>query len=381
MIRHSVAEHALRGELSQAEHAAREHPRRVTVGRVFYVDLVAAMRGPHFKRYGKSGRETLRTDALLWIAERETLAPAIRAADRAPNRGASVVAYLRAVESVSRLDYAASMPRKSEWLTTDAHGRPILSDYARRTLNTALSVARSRPETVAERKQAERVSPVDPSHTGAGSLAELAEREQREAEPETGAYPEHGATLIARAMGLSENAGRALIYDAHGMTPDDAAEAWGIARASVAARVSEGRSVVRASYPDPRELLDAIRDAAGAVREYLRDDAERVIGDYRDGYASASSATEAASEWRAEVAGMAPERRALTLAALARGAGSDLAERIAASLPRLYSAEQRRMRAHSDKRARGGNVLPGADASADPYPWNGAPLGARKVAA
>lgn len=295
---------------------APEDARRITVGRLFYVDLPKAVR-KYGRKYSKDERETLRTDALLWIIRQD-----------------------------------GSPPLRREWIETDSRGARLTQDawnLLRRALRAAEDSRELRTQ-VAARQVEESIE----EHESWGAYAERVDVSEDAPCP----VPDASAERVAAFMGLPLAAGRALIFRAWNLSPDIASEEWGITRESVQATVSKGAGIVRKRYPESRDLLSALRDAGAAMRQTARDDCETALEDFREGWTGIERAEFAAREYLSTLQSAPVEVRAVELAArravirafLSRGItvpreyALELAGRIAQSALRLVPAERARTR-------------------------------------
>lgn len=223
-------------------------PRRISVGRLFYVDLPAAIRR-YVKGYTKDERETLRTDALGALVAREEW------------RGMP-------------LGGVKELPYRRDWLEPTGHLG--LSIGAWRAMHAALRHATKTQSAYAERKASETETPTDPIGDAPGTLGELAERRDY-----AGAWASRSALVMEASLeeftatlGVSKNGARALQRAAHNLSDAACAHQWGLSVASVPVVLSHGRKELDSKFPTPFDLIDSLR-AAQVALEAIREDGAR----------------------------------------------------------------------------------------------------------
>lgn len=309
-------------------------PRRVTIQRLF-VDCGAAVRR-FAPKYRRSAADTLRDDALLLLL-------------RWPRHGGDA----RSVD----LGGDGGTPLRRDWLEpTEQDGRAPrekLTPLAWRALRAAVKQAAEAPAMRALMSEEE--LPTDPS-----DIAAAVESQQRASDAATRLPDVSAPEVLADALSVPLDAARAIVARAYpAASPDDLATSWGVAVASLKVALSRGAAQVRERYPDPIELLEALDAAAEVVQRRAESDAIVSLIRYRDGELAESGALAAVSDWRGAEQAMSAQRRALLSAARTASAraggsyGSERAERVAQSVPRLMNAEQRRGRASAALGARG----------------------------
>lgn len=228
--------------------------RRVTLGRLFYIDLPIALK-LKARGFGKSDRETLKTDALLWIVGREQ-------ARNLP------------------LGPSGKTPLRRDWLDSDGtHG---LSAGAWQVLEAALRAAAESPTEYARLKTAKRELPTDLwTDEETRSVAD-AESMRAYADGWQADYaPAWTASDLGRAMGLSKNAARTLERAHLGMSDARCAHEWGIGMEGVKKIVQRGRKELATRYPEPSDLREAVLAANAALVAMREDAARETILDYR----------------------------------------------------------------------------------------------------
>jgi hypothetical protein len=311
--------------------------------------------------FSSDQRETIATDAALLIlrwpdhgadengrmrldlgAHRE-MSRAKQLARRQPTAARAVLMYIKHAEQATD----GTLPRRGDWYTAESRSagrgaRLMPTAAAWRALHAAVKQAAEQAPIAAEQNR-----PEDP--TAPLDIAMLAEQQRSEtAAPQRlpdGAAPE----VIAQWSDLPLDAARAIVARAY---PDadqtQLAAQWGLNdRQQVATALARGAAWLRERYPDPGRLLDRLSDVGAEYRAATERGAIMALIDYRDGCIDAAVASGAVREYRGATAGMPDAQRALLAAARAavRRAGgqygSETAERIAESLPRLMAAETR----------------------------------------
>lgn len=327
-----------------------EDARRVTLGRIFYIDLRVAMKR-YARGFGKSDRETLQSDALLWIVARDQ------------------------VESKLPVGPAGKSPLRRDWL--DAGGDCGLTSGAWKVLLTALHGAANSPSEYARLKVAKRELPTD-LWTDAESASE-GERASMAAYEEswtTDYAPEWSANDLGMAMGLTTNAARALEMAHLGMSHARCAHEWGVGMEGVKKVLQRGRAELKARYHDsPGELIEAVLAAKAALVAIREDAARETILEYRQRPDDADARHEAelaASEYNAYARHLPLEKRAL-IGALTRLLArtetdtvsvQERAHLLADSIGRQLVAERLREAENVRKGRRGilaGKCAPGTD--------------------
>jgi hypothetical protein len=303
--------------------APRADCRRAEWGQVLR-DLRAVVRTVS-RGFTRDERETLATDAAVLIY-------------RWPEHGAEHFP----------LGGAEDAPLLRDWRELDETGRATgrLTEGAFRAARAAVKQAAQSP-TVADR-------PVEEVPTEAVALGVLAEEDAEQCRADENLYaplPSRDApTILGELLDLPEAACRVLVADAWRLTPDDCAELWGVARASVAPILTRGRKQVRHAYPDPAELLADLAEAAPRYRAQVQARAVVALSEYRDGWCTADEARDAVAAWRETGARMADHARALEAAAqgaVRRSTGRwapDRAALLAQTIRRLVGAEENRAR-------------------------------------
>lgn len=324
-----------------------DDPRRVTIQRL-YVDCGAAVRR-FAPKYRRSAADTLRNDTLLLLL-------------RWPRHGDA-----RSLD----LGGDGGTPLRRDWLEpTELDGRAPrekLTALAWRALRAAVKQAADAPAL--RELMADDELPADPHDIAAAVEAHQLANDAATRLPDVSA-PE----VLADALSVPLDAARAIVARAFpAATADDLARSWGVAPASLKVALSRGAAQVRQRYPNPVDLLDALDGAAETVQRRAETDALVSLIRYRDGELTESGALAAVSDWRGAEQGMSDQRRALLAAARVATAraggsyGSERAERIARSLPRLMGAEQRRGSRRATLGARGSHAS-GARDSASALP-------------
>lgn len=303
--------------------APRADYRRAEWGQVLR-DLRAVVRTVS-RGFTRDERETLATDAAVLIY-------------RWPEHGAEHFP----------LGGAEDAPLLRDWRELDETGRATgrLTEGAFRAARAAVKQAAQSP-AVADR-------PAEEVPTEAVALGVLAETDAEQRRADANLYaplPSRDApTILGELLSLPEAACRVLVADAWRLTPDDCAELWGVARASVARILTRGRTQVRHAYPDGAELLADLAECAPRYRAQVQARAVVALSEYRDGWSTADEARDAVAAWRETGARMAPQARALEGAAqsaVRRATGHwapDRAAVLGATVRRLVSAEEKRAR-------------------------------------
>ncbi len=243
--------------------------------------------------------------------------------------------------------------------------RPAPSDQARRAMSAAILQASRDRNTDAEQRLSAAAAQLELQSTDDGrSAAPLAAQALvdywRSAERAPSLPDTDQAELWSDALGVSTTAARSLTARAYRMSVDDCAEQWQVSKSSAENILSAGGKELTKRYPEPSELLDALRSIAPTVRELLATRAYQALRDlslgYADGPKAIVNAERAVNEWRAAVGAVPMERRAIELAAQRAGW---LPENISASdyLTRLLRAEQRRARRSAERAGSGGAAL------------------------
>lgn len=333
-----------RAELKDIRRGTFEDLDRVTLQRL-YVDCGAAVRrfAPKWKR---ERALTLRNDALLILI-------------RWPSHG-----------EADPLDLGGTggTPRRRDWLqrTDGTRGaRWILTPRAWQALRAAVKQA-SRAGAEVELNAVESTE----VPTEALDLARLVEDHQRETMAPTRLPDSAAPEIIAATMDIPLDAARAITARAFpAATTRDLAESWRISEGACKNALTRGARAVRERFPDPSDLLDALEDCSGAWQRDTERGAIIALIEYRDAERSADDTLDAVRDWRGATDALPMEARALLAAArvaLARNGapyGSERAELIARSVPRLMRAETRRARASAALGSRGSH-LDGAHDSA-----------------
>jgi hypothetical protein len=325
--------------------------REVTIGRL-YVDL-SKMVDDAARKFSTDDRETIRTEALLLLLRWPSHGAAGRTLDlgaarlEARMRRIANTAPTAALRCSRWIDLAeillanGSLPLRRDWIDP-ATG--YASDAARRAMRAAIKQAAADRQVVAELAPAAEI-PTDGLDISRMIEAEAISSAEAIRIPDAAA-PE----IIAAHMRCSLDAARAILaraYPAANVT--ELAASWRISRAAADNALNRGAAWIRANYPDPIDLLTALDAAAASYRDQTERDALLALLDYRE-YRDArdlEAAKLAVANWRGASAGLSTDQGAILSAARAairrHGGqyGSELAERIAASAPRLIAAEQR----------------------------------------
>lgn len=326
-----------RAETTKADLAAarenRPDPRRVPIQRMWIDTGRAAGRwAPRFKR---DDRETLRTDALLWILRRDAQGSGSEAIDLGP---------------------VGSLPLRRDWLADDGQPTP----RAWRALHAAIRAAVEAPGFRGMIRERETVSVADSERDasaidiGATIDASAMAQSERVADADVAlSLPDADAPeVLAELLSVSLDAARAITARAHpALSPAELALAWNCKPSSVAVALSRGAKQVLKRWPDSCDLLDALADASDRYALQVEATATLALAEYRAGETTRERAELAVAQWRRSSAGIPAHRLALLTAARRaaerrkRGAyGSARAERVALSVARLIPAEARRAR-------------------------------------
>lgn len=264
----------------------------------------------------------------------------------APTPAIGVLAWLDHAETLLSV---GTLPLRRDWIDSESK---LPTDRAWRALHAAVKQACEDRRTIGTDKRE------DP--TEGASIAELAELRRIE-EGTPSQLPDSAAPeVLAEFLDCSLSAARAIVFQSFPTaTPSDMAAQWGLSRQRAKQTISDGAKQVLAQWPNGADLLAALADAGAAYRTATEQSALLALIDYRDGIAELDRASAAVAAWRGASAGLSDSARALLAAARAASArngrsyGAELAERIAASVPRLVHAEQLAARRRSRVRRTG----------------------------
>lgn len=309
--------------------------RRITVGRLFYVDLLRAVKR-YARGFTKDERESLRSDALLWLTERTEHGE--------PRNEYGEVAIAPETGKVFQLGAKGELPLRRDWL--DENGRPTMGAW--RAMKAAIQASADAPRRIG--KAPANVIPMEGE-----TLGLLAEREQRaEAlEDRSAVIIDANALDLARVLGLPENGGRALIAKAFALSLDECADEWNVSRETAESAISKGKRILASRYPEPFDLLESLRAGVIALSAIREDSAREAIREYvrfPQDETLEREALKAARDWQSGKRQLPPQRAAIISALvrnLARGnlEAEDVAARaelIAECLGRLLRAEAKR---------------------------------------
>jgi hypothetical protein len=326
-------------------------PRTITTGRLMF-DVGRAV-SRWCKGWTKLDRDAIANGAALHLlrwptqgtspvldlggqrAERMALA---RVRRHAPTRAAGVLAWVDVAENLAaEMSSVGTLPLRRDWLAE--HGGP--SRLALRALRAAIKQAADELQRGAAADTEVSTEPLD--------IAAMIEADKSSEAATYDRLPDVDAPeLIARYLDVSLDAARCVIARAFPhVSATDLAAMWGISRQSIANALTRGAAALRERYPDPVTLLEALASVAPQYRTDCERGAIMALIDYRSEYIGADVARAAVSEWRGAVGDLDPTSAALLTAArraIKRSGGtygSERAERIACTVPRLLEAERR----------------------------------------
>jgi hypothetical protein len=330
-------------------------PREIKTARLMF-DVSRAVRR-HCRAHSKADQDVIANGAALLLlrwptqgtspvldlggrrAERETLWAAQRGdaprTARAARLAGTRMSQLDWIDRAERLLAIGTLPLRRDWLDENNQPTPL----ARRALHAACKQAADEISTPSAHEIS--TDPVDISLLieGEAIASGDASRLPDEVAPE----------LVARYLDLPLDAARAIVARSFPhASPSDLAKQWGdIGRQAVANALCRGAIALRERYPDPAKLLADLATIGPAYRTDCERGAILALIDYREGWADEPMARSAVDEWRAATDSMGDVERALLAAARqaikrAGGSyGSERAERVAGTVARLLSAEQR----------------------------------------
>lgn len=259
------------------------------------------------------------------------------------NRRVARMAQLDWIDRAERMLSHGTLPLRRDWVDPESKmPTPLAIRALRAAVKQSAESLRDSVQTDSGRKMR---GDVEIAH-GPLDITKLREDEAAERGDVVRLPYVNAPELIARYLDVPLNAARALVIEAFPGTPhSELASQWNVSLDRVKVALSIGRAVLRDLYPDPIKLVEALATIGPEYRTDCERGAILALIDYRDAMIGADVASGAIAEWRESSSALSDESRALLAAARSaikrsKGQyGSERAERIAASVPRLLAAE------------------------------------------